>query len=104
MARRPAPLAQTAGERGHDLVQVEAQGLDLQPFGPVAQRPAQAVEGRLDELLDVAHDALLELLAVLLALVEQHAQGGVALVQDGRLAVQGPAGARQLRAGAPSAR
>ena len=39
--------------------------------------------------LDVAHDALLELAPLLLALLQQHLEGGVALVEDRRLAAQG---------------
>ena len=68
--------------------------LDFEPLGSVVQCPAEPVERRIDELLDVLHDALLELSAVLLTLFEQDPQGGVALVEDRRLAAQ-----RALRAG-----
>ena len=54
------------------------------------QELAEPVEGGLDELLHVADDALLQLGPVLFALLEQHAQRGVALVGDRRLAAQRP--------------
>ena len=56
---------------------------------------AEALQGRLDELVDVGDDALLEFSLVLFALLEEHFESRVALVEDRRLAAKRPLGARQ---------
>ncbi len=99
--RRPCALhaGDTRPERPDDLMQVHPQRLELEALGAVAEGAAQAVERRLDEPLDVVHHALLELAAVLLALLQQHAQGRVALVEDRGLAAQRPLRPGQLVGG-----
>jgi len=64
----PSPRKRRCAKGSDDLAQVLAQRLYLRPFWPVTQCLAQALDARLDELLDVVHNALLELAPVILPL------------------------------------
>ncbi len=85
-----ARLRQPAAEGAHDLPEVRLQRIDLEPLGAVVERMAQAVQRRRDEVVHVADDAFLELSPLLFALLQQHLERGVALVEDRRLATQRP--------------
>ena len=87
---------QALGERDDDLAQVDPAPPRPRAVPAGDKRLAQPVEGRVDEALDVADDALLELAAVMLTLLEQDPQGRVALIEDRRLAAQGALRAFEL--------